>query len=39
MKTAITQFVLGPELKKDFPEVEEAVRFRRMAARCSKTAT
>jgi putative ABC transport system permease protein len=27
MKIAITQFVLGPELKKDFPEVEEAVRF------------
>ncbi|HEY4877423.1 MAG TPA: ABC transporter permease [Puia sp.] len=27
MKLAITQFVLGPELKKDFPEVEEAVRF------------
>ncbi|HSZ86344.1 MAG TPA: ABC transporter permease, partial [Puia sp.] len=27
MKIAITQFPLGPELKKDFPEVEEAVRF------------
>src|SRR5262245_49741419 len=27
MKLAISQFVLGPELKKDFPEVEEAVRF------------
>lgn len=27
MKLAITQFVLAPELKKDFPEVEEAVRF------------
>src|SRR5579862_3139016 len=27
MKLAITQFPLGPELKKDFPEVEEAVRF------------
>ncbi|HLX93019.1 MAG TPA: ABC transporter permease [Puia sp.] len=27
MKTAITQFPLGPELKKDFPEVEEMVRF------------
>lgn len=24
---AITQFPMGPELKKDFPEVEEAVRF------------
>jgi putative ABC transport system permease protein len=27
MKLAITQFTLAPELKKDFPEVEEAVRF------------
>jgi putative ABC transport system permease protein len=27
MKLAITQFVLAPELKKDFPEVEDAVRF------------
>ena len=27
MKLAITQYVLGPELKKDFPEVEDAVRF------------
>jgi putative ABC transport system permease protein len=27
MKMAITQFPLGPELKKDYPEVEEAVRF------------
>src|SRR5579862_1528981 len=27
MKLAITQFPLGPELKKDFPEVEEMVRF------------
>ncbi|SRR5579871_448 len=27
MKIAITQFTLAPELKKDFPEVEEAVRF------------
>ncbi|HUM47067.1 MAG TPA: ABC transporter permease [Chitinophagales bacterium] len=27
MKLAITQFVLAPQLKKDFPEVEEAVRF------------
>src|ERR1700729_1269719 len=24
---AITQFPMGPELKKDFPEVEEMVRF------------
>jgi putative ABC transport system permease protein len=27
MKWAITQFPLGPVLKKDYPEVEEAVRF------------
>jgi putative ABC transport system permease protein len=27
MKWAITQFPLGPALKKDYPEVEEAVRF------------
>ncbi|HTS44383.1 MAG TPA: ABC transporter permease [Puia sp.] len=27
MKIAITQFTLAPELKKEFPEVEEAVRF------------
>src|SRR4028119_867691 len=27
MKWAITQFPLGPTLKKDYPEVEEAVRF------------
>lgn len=27
MKLAITQFVLAPQLKKDFPEVEEAIRF------------
>src|SRR5580704_3026205 len=27
MKLAITQFTLAPELKKDFPEVEEAGRF------------
>lgn len=27
MKLAITQFPLAPTLKKDFPEVEEAVRF------------
>src|SRR3984885_13063627 len=27
MKWAMTQYPLGPVLKKDFPEVEEAVRF------------
>src|ERR1700733_7434819 len=27
MKWAITPFPLGPALKKDYPEVEEAVRF------------
>lgn len=27
MKWAITQYPLGPALKKDYPEVEEAVRF------------
>jgi putative ABC transport system permease protein len=27
MKIAVTQFPLAPELKKDYPEVEEAVRF------------
>src|SRR3954471_14848104 len=27
MKWAFTQFPLGPALKKDYPEVEEAVRF------------
>ncbi|HWB28350.1 MAG TPA: ABC transporter permease [Chitinophagaceae bacterium] len=27
MKWAITQYVLGPVLKKDYPEVEESVRF------------
>jgi putative ABC transport system permease protein len=27
MKLAISQFFLGPELMKDFPEVDEAVRF------------
>ncbi|MEP6846071.1 MAG: ABC transporter permease [Panacibacter sp.] len=39
MKWAITQFPLGPTLKKDYPEVQESVRFIGNGKKCTKKAS